>query len=103
MLAPYECGTDMSPCEKILIDAYDRLGRPDLARYVQSGRKYHLLFKVRDMFDLEVRYVWRARQEFCPEDAGPVVQPADWSVWIEDMTKRYEEHQGLEKILKRHC
>lgn len=82
-----------TPEEGLLCEAYDRLGRPDLAGCVRGGRRYqrlhNILFHWNPYFgeDEAVGQLTGLTRAFEGEDIELPASSSDWIDWAKDMNK----------------
>ncbi|WVQ94453.1 hypothetical protein IAU59_001532 [Kwoniella sp. CBS 9459] len=88
--------------EKLLITAYEDLGRPDLAELVRSGRKWHRLFQVLVLSRRDVKTLNSLHRAFAglPEDEMDD-GPKSIREWTKMRLLKFRDDPGLKVLRQR--
>lgn len=89
----------LCPREKALINAYEKLGRPDMAEHVRKGKKFQRLAFLLDGRQLDWMELVGIRNAFLDIPDRAPNQPAAMDEWIKAATERYQHDAGLKRIL----
>lgn len=84
--------------EVILIEAYERLGRTDLADFVRNGKKYLRLERVTHPLMADIEEMIGLRGAFGAEGEDEV-RPKTMVQWVAMARERYRGDEGLEGLM----
>lgn len=96
----YNNSNGLCPFEIALINAYNHLGRPDLAAFVEKGKKFQ---RVYDSLDGSFQSVERRnaiRRAFLGLQKGEV-EPRNEEEWLRRAVERYKDDSGLQQLLSK--
>lgn len=92
----------LCPREKALVNAYEKLGRPDMAEHVRKGKKFQRLAFLLDGRQLDWMELVGIRNAFLGIPDRAPDQPTTMDEWIKASTERYQHDVGLKRILAAH-
>lgn len=82
------------------MQAYNQLGRPDLAKYVEGGKKFQRLYGPLDGSYQPLGTINAARRAFLGQPDG-IKQPMNDEEWIRQAVDRYKGDVGLQELLSK--
>jgi hypothetical protein len=89
----------LCPREVALINAYEKLGRPDMAQLVRKGKKFQRLSFVLNGRQIDPVELLAIRAAFLDLPDGVTGQPTTMAEWIRVASERYQDDAGLKRIL----
>lgn len=81
------------------MDAYERLGRPDLANLVRNGKKFQRLSFLLSGQEVDVVDLNGIRKAFLDLADDVEGLPTCMDEWIEASVERYSQDEGVKQIL----
>jgi hypothetical protein len=89
---------ELCPNEIGLMTAYDQLGRPDLAAYIRSGKKYQRLGVFLREPRLELTELKAIRRAFNGITEGTANEPVSLKQWTADVTAKHPSDAGIKLL-----
>ncbi|WVW79909.1 hypothetical protein I302_101879 [Kwoniella bestiolae CBS 10118] len=95
------CSSDLGETERLLVEAYVELGRPDLIQLIRGGRKYHWIHIIVLRTHFSVGALNAARGAFLGLSDDWTGYPETVEEWRDMMLNRYREDDGVKELLSR--
>lgn len=92
---------DLCPYEVALIQAYEELGRGDLAEFVRKGKKYQRLYEFLEGGAVSHQQLSAARRAFLDLEEGTETY-ASQDDWVRGAIERHRGYPGLNEVIRIH-